>query len=462
MNSTRIERDSMGEMVVPAEALYGASTQRAVSNFPISGRPMPAAFIHALGLLKAACARANCSLGLLSEEKAKLIEQVSQEIAQGKLDEHFIVDVFQTGSCTSSNMNANEVIANRISQICGEPIGSKKPIHPNDDVNMGQSSNDTMPTALHVSVSKSLDTLLKPALKEMHAVLKAKSELWASIVKIGRTHCMDATPLTMGQVFSGYVAQIEKGLERVARSIQILQSLAIGGTAVGTGINSKPGFAKSVCEHLSEMTGLSFYEAPNHFEAQAAREDCVEVAGHLTAISTSLIKIANDIRLMGSGPRSGLGELLIPAVQPGSSIMPGKVNPVLCESVLQVGLYVMGMCQIVTQCGRDGQFELNTTIPLIAYSLLQSIRCMSNSVRAFTKDCLEGLQVNKERCQELVERSLMLVTALNPIIGYDKAAQVAKQAYEENKTLREVVLEHKLIDPDLLEKVLDPRSMIHG
>ena len=443
MTSTRIERDSMGEMQVPSDALYGASTQRAVSNFPISGRPMPMEFVHALGLLKAACAKANCALGLLTKEKAKLIEEVSYEIARGELDQHFVVDVFQTGSCTSSNMNANEVIANRISQLCGEAIGSKKPVHPNDDVNMSQSSNDTMPTALHVSVLSSLAKNLAPALEDLHKALKAKVELWSSVVKIGRTHCMDATPLTMGQVFSGYAAQIEKGMGRIKRAIQVLQPLAIGGTAVGTGINCPAGFAKAVCEYLSEMTGLKFYEAPNHFEAQAARDDCVEVGGHLSTVAASLIKIANDIRMLGSGPRSGLGELLLPAVQPGSSIMPGKVNPVMCESLLQVCLYAMGMCQVVTQCGRDGQFELNTTVPLMAYSLLKSICCMSNAVKSFTKDCIEGLQVNQERCKELLERSLMLVTALNPIIGYDKA-------------------EHKLIDSETLDKVLDPKTMIHG
>lgn len=461
-NTTRIERDSMGDMHVPSDALYGASTQRAVSNFPISGRPMPHEFIHALGFLKAACAKANCALGLLSQEKAKFIEDVSHEIARGELDQHFVVDVFQTGSCTSSNMNANEVIANRISQLCGEAIGSKKPVHPNDDVNMSQSSNDTMPTVLHVSVALSLFKTLIPALDAMQKSLKAKAVLWSEVVKIGRTHCMDATPLTMGQVFSGYAAQIEKSIERIHRAVTVLKPLAIGGTAVGTGINCPSGFAKAVCEHLTEMTGLDFYEAPNHFEAQAARDDCVEVAGHLSAVAASLMKIANDIRMLGSGPRSGLSELLLPAVQPGSSIMPGKVNPVMCESILQVCLYAMGMCQVVTQCGRDGQFELNTTIPLIAYSLLESIRFMANAIRSFTKDCIEGLQVNKERCKELVERSLMLVTALNPIIGYDKAAQVAKQAYEENRTLREVILEHKLIDPETLDKALDPKAMIHG
>jgi fumarate hydratase class II len=460
MTTFRTERDSMGEMQVPQDALYGASTQRAVLNFPVSGRPMPPEFIHAIGYLKAACARANLELGVLSAEKARLIEQVSLEVAEGKFDAHFVVDVFQTGSCTSSNMNANEVIANRISQLSGEAIGSKKPVHPNDDVNMGQSSNDTMPTALHVSVASALFKQLKPALTLMHTALEQKAGEWKDVVKIGRTHCMDATPLTMGQVFSGYAMQVEKALERLDRALFALKPLAIGGTAVGTGINCKPGFAQKVCQELSQMTGLSFHEAPNHFEAQAGRDDCVEVAGLLTTMAAGLIKIANDIRLLGSGPRSGIGELLLPAVQPGSSIMPGKVNPVMCESLIQVGLYTMGLCQIVTQCGRDGQFELNTMIPLIAYSLLDSIRCLANGVTAFTKDCLHGLRVNESRCQELVERSLMLVTALNPLIGYDKAAYVAKKAYEENKTLREVVLGEKLVDEATLDQVLDPKTMV--
>jgi len=449
----------MGEMQVPDEALYGASTQRAVLNFPISGRPLPPAFIRGLGLVKLACAIANEELGLLSAEKSRLIQQVAQEVSDGKLLAHFPVDVFQTGSGTSANMNINEVIANRASQLSGHPIGSKKPLHPNDDVNLGQSSNDIIPTTLHVSVAVALDTQLVPALEELAAGLEARVAAFRDIVKIGRTHLMDATPLTLGQEFSGYAGQVRKGVVRARQAIAALGDLAIGGTAVGTGINCHPDFPGKVCRILSEKTGLAFREAANHFEAQGGRDDCVEVAGHLATIAVSLTKIANDIRLLGSGPRAGIAEIRLPATQPGSSIMPGKVNPVMSEMLVQVAIYTMGLANIVVLCGRDGHFELNVTIPLIAHALHESITCLANGCRVFARQCVAGIEADAARCRELVDRSLMLVTALNPYIGYDAAASVAKEALARNKTLREVVLERGLLDAATLDKALDPQSM---
>ena len=446
-------------MEVSEDALYGASTQRAVINFPISGNPMPQEFIRGLGLVKSACAVANGQLDRLSAEKVDLIKQVCDEIIAGKLYDHFPVDVFQTGSGTSSNMNANEVIANRASQLVGKAIGSKDPIHPNDDCNMGQSSNDIIPTVLHVSVAVALKEQLLPSLQRLRDCLKAKEEEFHGIVKIGRTHLMDATPISLGQEFSGYRAQMDKAIDRCHKAMKALLGLAIGGTAVGTGINCHPEFSAKVCAVLADVTGLGFYEADNHFEAQAARDDAVEVAGQLTTIAASLTKIANDIRLLGSGPRSGISEISLPATQPGSSIMPGKVNPVMSEMLVQVGMYVMGQSNTVAMCGRDGHFELNVTIPLIAYSLLESIKCLSNGARTFADRCVVGIEVNRQRCEELTNKSLMLVTALNPYIGYDNAAMVAKTAFAQNKTLREVVLEKELLDEATLDKALDPSTM---
>ena len=455
----RAERDSMGEVSVPDDALYGASTQRAVLNFPISGRPLPEPFIRGLGLVKLACAEANEALGLLPAAKSRLIQRAAREMMTGQLMRHFPVDVFQTGSGTSANLNANEVIANRASQLAGEPLGSQRPVHPNDDVNLGQSSNDVIPTALHVSVAVALRTRLVPALRRLEAELEARARAFADIVKIGRTHLMDATPLTLGQEFSGYAAQAGKAAGRAERAGARLRELAIGGTAVGTGLNCHPEFAARVCRILSAETELEFVVAPNHFEAQAARDDLVEVAGLLAAIVAALTKIANDLRLLGSGPRAGLGELRLPATQPGSSIMPGKVNPVMSEMLVQVGLYVQGLTQTVVLCGREGHFELNATLPLLAHCLHESIHCLANAVAAFTEKCVAGLEADAARCRELVERSLMLVTALNPLIGYDAAAAVAKEAFASGRTLREVVLERKLVDAAMLDRVLDPRRM---
>ncbi len=450
----RTEKDSMGEMPVPDEALWGASTQRAVLNFPISGRPMPAAFIHGLGLVKLAAAQANEELGKLSPAKARLIRQAAREIAEGMHDAHFPVDIFQTGSGTSTNMNANEVIARRAGQLSAEPA-----IHPNDDVNLGQSSNDVIPTALHISVAVALDRQLRPALETLAGALEAKVGAFAGIVKIGRTHLMDATPLTLGQEFSGYAAQVRKARERVRRALAVLAELAIGGTAVGTGLNTHPEFAGRVCRILNTETGLDFREARNHFEAQAARDDCVEVAGQLAAIAAGLAKVANDIRLLGSGPRAGLAELRLPATQPGSSIMPGKVNPVMSEMLVQVCHYVQGLAQTVAACGRDGQFELNVTLPLIAHCLHESIACLANGARVFAEKCVAGLEADAARCRELMERSLMLVTALNPFIGYDAAAAVAKEAHATGRSLREVVLAKGLMDAATLDRALEPLTM---
>ncbi|ACB73923.1 class II fumarate hydratase [Opitutus terrae] len=455
----RTEKDSMGEMPVPDDALYGASTQRAVLNFPVSGRPLPEAFVRGLGVVKLACARANEELGLLPREKSTLIQQVAREIADGKLNAHFPIDVFQTGSATSTNMNANEVIANRASQLAGLPIGAKKLLHPNDDVNLGQSSNDIIPTTLHVSVALAVHHQLVPALDQLATALARKATEFAGVVKIGRTHLMDATPLTLGQEFSGYAAQARKAAERARLAVTMLAELAVGGTAVGTGINCHAEFPGRVCRILSAETGLDFREAANHFEAQGARDDCVAVAGQLSTIAASLTKIANDIRLLGSGPRAGLGELRLPATQPGSSIMPGKVNPVMSEMLVQVCLYTHGLMQTVTLCGRDGHFELNVTLPLMAHCLHESIHCLANATRVFAEKCVDGLEADVVRCRELVDRSLMLVTALNPHIGYDQAAAVAKEALKTGRTLREIVLERKLMEPAALDRALDPVAM---
>ena len=451
----RTEKDSMGEMSVPDDALWGASTQRAVLNFPISGRPLPTAFVRSLGLVKGVAASANSELGRLPPEKAELIRQAAREVAEGKLNDHFPVDVFQTGSGTSTNINANEVIARRAAQLA-QKTGV---VHPNDDVNLGQSSNDIIPTVLHVSLARALRDDLQPALQRLHTALTQKQRAFDAVVKIGRTHLMDATPLTLGQEFSGYAAQIRKASARVDRAIAALGELAIGGTAVGTGINGHPEFAARVCAALSEETGIPFREADNHFEAQAARDDVVEVAGLLAAVAASLTKIANDVRLLGSGPRAGFGELKLPATQPGSSIMPGKVNPVMSEMLVQVCLYVQGLTQTVVMCGRDGHFELNVTLPLLAHCLHESVTCLANGSRVFAEKCVEGLEVDEARCRELMEQSLMLVTALNPHIGYDAAATVAKEALASGRSLREVVLAKKLMTAEALDKALDPRAM---
>ncbi len=450
----RIERDSMGEIAVPEAALYGAATQRAVQNFPVSGHRLPVPFIRTLGLVKWAAAETNAELGLLPRATAEAIGIAALEIYEGLHDEQFPIDVLQTGSGTSTNMNANEVIARLATTRLGEVV------HPNDDVNLGQSSNDIIPTTLHVSVARVLHEDLAPALDELAAALESKAKAWAEIVKIGRTHLMDAVPLTLGQAVSGYAAQARKAAARARRAVASLAELAVGGTAVGTGLNTHPEFGARVCRRLSERTGLSFREADNHFEAQGGRDDCVEVAGHLSAISAALTKVANDLRLLGSGPRAGLAEIKLPALQPGSSIMPGKVNPVMSEMLVQACLYAIGLNTTVVMAGRDGQLELNTTLPLLAHCLHETIAILSKAVRLFTAHCVAGLEANAAQCAEHVSRSLMLVTALVPHLGYDVAARVAKRAFAENRTLREIVLEENLLDAAAVDRALDPRSMV--
>lgn len=452
----RTEKDSMGAMPVPDDALWGASTQRAVLNFPISGHRLPDGFIRGLGLVKLAAAQVNEDLGTLPPAKAQLIRRAAREIADGQHAAHFPVDVFQTGSGTSTNMNVNEVIARRCAQL--DPAGPA--VHANDDVNLGQSSNDVIPAVLHLSVAVALDRELAPALAQLAGALEERTAAFADIIKIGRTHLMDATPLSLGQEFSGYAAQVRKAGERVRRAIAALDELAIGGTAVGTGLNTHPEFGERVCAGLSAETGLAFREAGNHFEAQAARDDCVEVAGQLAAVAAALTKIANDIRLLGSGPRAGLAELRLPATQPGSSIMPGKVNPVMSEMLVQVGLYVQALTQMVTACGREGQLELNTTLPLMAYGLHESIHCLARGAQVFAERCVTGLEADVARCRELMERSLMLVTALNPHLGYEVAASVAKEAYASGRSLREVVLARGLMEAAALDRALDARTML--
>lgn len=450
----------MGEMHVPDEALYGATTQRAVLNFPISGRPMPAAFIRGLALVKWACAGANLELGRLEAAKVELIRAACEQIVAGGLEPHFPVDVFQTGSGTSTNMNMNEVIANLAAVATGRPAGSREALHPNDDVNHGQSSNDIIPTALHVSVALALRDTLIPSLDRLADSLERKAAAFEDVVKIGRTHLMDATPLTLGQEFSGYAVQVRKAVRRAEKAVSNLEELAVGGTAVGTGLNTHPRFAETVCRILAQRTGLPFREADNHFEAQGARDDAVEAAGHLSTIAVSLTKVANDVRLLGSGPRAGFGELILPATQPGSSIMPGKVNPVMSEMVVQAAIYTMGLSHAVGVCGRDGHLELNVTIPLIAHCLHESIHVLGNAARVFAERCVDGLQADEAACRLMVERSLMLVTALNPLIGYDNAARVARKAYEENTSLRQATLDLGLLDEATLDRVLDPTAMI--
>ncbi|MCC6907427.1 MAG: class II fumarate hydratase [Phycisphaerales bacterium] len=466
MTATRVEKDSMGEMTVPAEALYGATTQRAVENFPISHRPVPAEVIHAFGLLKKACAEANLSLKKLDEPRAKAIIKAAEAIAQGKHDREFPIDIFQTGSGTSTNMNVNEVIANLTCIAAKKPIGSrdhKNAVHPNDHVNMGQSSNDTFPTAMQVAAAVSIDRDLIPALTRLAKELKKKAKAWDKIVKVGRTHLMDATPIRLGQEFSGYAAAAEYSVTRAKRAMQRLaENLPLGGTAVGTGINTHPKFGSMVADLLSKATGVNFAEAENHFEAQSTRDCVVEASGELKTIAVSLSKIANDIRWLGSGPRCGLFELALPATQPGSSIMPGKVNPVMCESVMQVACQVIGNDAAITIGGLGGVgslFELNVAMPMMADNMQSSIHLLANVSNAFTDKLVIGLEVNEKIATGFVEKSLMLCTKLAPVIGYDNAAKAAKAAFNEGVTIREYCRQHNLVDEKTLDKLLDARSM---
>jgi fumarate hydratase, class II len=456
---TRPEKDSMGIMEVPSDALYGATTQRAVLNFPVSGYRFGRPFIRALGLIKWAAAQANRDLGRLDEERTRLIVQAAEEVIDGALDEHFPIDIFQTGSGTSTNMNANEVIANRVSQLAGKPIGSKDPVHPNDHVNMGQSSNDVIPSAIHIAVGESIRNDLMAALEHLQHGLEAKTQEFWDIIKIGRTHLMDATPVRLGQEFSGYAKQVEHGKLRAGNAIAAVEELALGGTAVGTGLNSHPEFSGRVMGYLWNRTGVAFREARNHFEAQAAKDGLVEASGELRTIAVSLFKIANDIRWLGSGPRCGIGEIQLPATQPGSSIMPGKVNPVICESVIQVSAQVFGNDTAVCWGGANGVLELNVMMPMMAHNILESIRLLANVVRAFQDKCVSGITANRGRCNELVEYSLAMVTSLAPIIGYDRAAEIAKESAKTGKTVREICREKRVLPEAELVRVLDPVEM---
>lgn len=454
----RIERDTMGELRVPAEAYYGVQTQRAVENFPISGLRMPRPFIRALGRIKGAAAAVNQELGLLDARRAQAIQQAAREVVEGRLDDHFVVDVFQTGSGTSTNMNANEVIANRAMEILGGERGSKE-VHPNDHVNMGQSSNDVIPTATHVAAYEEIVGHLLPALERLERALEDKARAFDRIIKIGRTHLQDATPIRLGQEFSGYARQIHLGRARIQAALERLAELALGGTAVGTGINTHPEFARRVIARLAQETGCPFREAENHFEAQGARDAVVEMSGALRTVAVSLMKIANDIRWLGSGPRCGLGEIRIPAVQPGSSIMPGKVNPVIAESVTQVAAQVIGNDVAITVGGQSGNFELNVMLPMMAYNLLQSIQLLARASENFAVRCIEGIEADEARCNAMVEQSLAMCTALAPVIGYEAAARIAKEAWTTGKTVREVARAHGVLPEEPLKAVLDPWRM---
>ncbi len=455
----RIERDSMGEVRVPRAAYYGAQTVRAKENFPISGVRIPTAFVHVLGMVKKAAAEVNCRLGLLPGDLADVILQAADEVISGKMDAEFVLDVFQTGSGTSTNMNANEVIANRANELLGGVRGENSPVHPNDHVNLGQSSNDVIPTAIHVSLMLASERFLVPGLKRLEETLLKKAVQFDDVVKVGRTHLQDATPIRLGQEFSGFAAMIHGAVERIHATYPRLSALAIGGTAVGTGLNTHPRFGEMVAESLSAMVGLPFVEAPNHFEAQGSRDAVVEFSGALKTIAVSLMKIANDIRWLGSGPRCGIGEIALPALQPGSSMMPGKVNPVIAESLAQVAAQVIGNDMSVTVGGMSGNFELNVMMPMMMFNALQSVRLLANGCTVFEEKCLRKISADVARCTSFAERSLSLCTALVPEIGYERSAAVAKEAVATGKTIREVVLARGLLSEKEANRLLNPISM---
>ena len=456
-SATRIERDSMGEMQVPTDALYGASTMRAVLNFPISDLRFPRQFIRALGLVKLAAAQTNMDLGALDRTIGDTIVQAAQEVADGKHDDHFVLDIFQTGSGTSTNTNANEVIANRASQILGGDLGSRL-VHPNDNVNLGQSSNDVIPTTIHLAALLGLKEDLVPALETLQSALQAKADEFWPIIKTGRTHLQDATPVRLGQEFSGYAGQSGYSVARVRRAQEALAEVALGGTAVGTGVNTHPEFSQRTCARLAEMTGVSIRETSNHFQAQSALDGIVEASGQLKTIAISLHKIANDIRFLGCGPRAGLGEINVPEVQPGSSIMPGKVNPVISESVIQVAAHVVGNDAAVALAGAGGYFELNTMMPLAAYNLLQSVSLLAASASNFADQCVVGITATGTG-PAMVEKGLMLGTALAPSIGYDAAAGIAKKAAETGMTIREIARSDTSLSEAELDALLNPEEM---
>ncbi len=458
--SFRIEKDTMGEVNVPADMYWGAQTQRSIENFKIGGDRFPREMIRALGILKKAAALTNRDLKLLDEKKAKLIIEAADEVIAGKLDAHFPLVVWQTGSGTQTNMNANEVISNRAIEIAGGKMGSKEPVHPNDDVNKGQSSNDTFPTAMHIAVVSEIHRRLLPMLDKLASSLEAKSKSMKSIVKIGRTHLMDATPLTLGQEFSGYATQIRHGINRIKNTLPYAYELALGGTAVGTGLNTHKDFAVLAAKAIAKETNLPFITAENKFEALASHDALVEVSGALRVLACSLMKIANDVRLLGSGPRSGFGELILPANEPGSSIMPGKVNPTQCEAITMVAAQVLGNDVAVGVAGSNGHFELNVFKPVIVFNVLNSIRLLADASESFTLHCIDGIEPNLPVIKKHLDNSLMLVTALNPHIGYDNAAKIAKTAYQNGTTLKEEAVKLGLLSAEDFDKFVKPESMI--
>ncbi len=460
MTTTRTESDSFGPLDVPADKYWGAQTQRSLQNFPIGWEKQPVAIVRALGVIKQACAQANMQLGRLDHDKGDAIVQAASEVIAGKWDAHFPLVVWQTGSGTQSNMNANEVISNRAIEILGGEIGSKIPVHPNDHCNMGQSSNDTFPTAMHIAIAQSCHDILLPGLTRLGDALEKKSSEFKDIIKIGRTHTQDATPLTLGQEFGGYAFQVSQGVARIRHALHNIYSLAQGGTAVGTGLNTPKGWGEMVAANMAEIAGLPFVTAPNKFEALAAHDALVEISGALKTVAASLFKIANDIRFLGSGPRCGLGELVLPENEPGSSIMPGKVNPTQVEAITQVCAQVMGNDAAVGFAGSQGHFELNVYKPMMVYNVLQSIQLLGDSSRSFTDNCVVGIKADKERISHLMWDSLMLVTALAPEIGYDNATKVAKTAHKNGTTLREEAINLGFVDGETFDRIVQPSHMI--
>ena len=456
----RYEQDSLGQVKVPQNAYFGAATARSLQNFDIGTEKIPQEVIIAFAILKKASAMVNNELGLLSEEKANLIVRASDEIIEGKLNDQFPLSVWQTGSGTQSNMNLNEVIANRAIELAGGQIGSKNPVHPNDDVNKSQSSNDTFPTAMHIAAAKAIKENLLPEIESLAKLLGSKSEEFANIIKIGRTHLMDAVPLTLGQEFSGYAEQIERGYKRIEQSLTRLYELAIGGTAVGTGLNTHPEYAERAAKKIAELTGLPFVSAPNKFESLAAHDTIVEASGALKTLAVSLNKIANDIRWLASGPRCGIGEIILPANEPGSSIMPGKVNPTQCEAVTMVAAQVMGNDTTIAVAGASGNFELNVYKPVLIYNLLQSIRLLGDACRSFGQRCVSGIKANEQVISKHLQNSLMLVTALNSHIGYDKAAMIAKEAHVKGTTLKEAAVSLNILTAEEFDRIVVPAKMI--
>ena len=460
MTKTRVETDSFGPLDVPCDKYWGAQTQRSLINFPIGWEKQPIAIVRALGVIKQGCAMANTDLGKLDADKGKAIQAAASEVANGLLDDHFPLVVWQTGSGTQSNMNANEVIANRAIEMMGGVIGSKDPVHPNDHCNMGQSSNDTFPTAMHIATAITARDVTLPGLRALHAALQAKTDAFDGIIKIGRTHTMDATPLTLAQEFSGYTHQVAMAIARIEGALPRIYELAQGGTAVGTGLNTPVGWGEMVAQNMAQITGLPFVTAPNKFEALAAHDAMVEMSGALKTAAVSLFKIANDIRLLGSGPRCGLGELMLPENEPGSSIMPGKVNPTQCEALTQVCAHVLGNDAAVGFAGSQGHFELNVYKPMMAYNVLQSMQLLGDAAQAFTDNCVNGITANRDQIDKLMRESLMLVTALAPEIGYDNATTVAKTAHKNGTTLKQEAIALGFVDEATFDKVVLPELMI--